>query len=52
MVVESCDDAAGILFGRLDSVPLLGTKLRMGDGLALSYEEVVEHRKASDFERQ
>lgn len=32
MVVEFCDDEAGILFGKLDSVPLLGTSLRFADG--------------------
>ena len=31
--VESCDDEAGILFGKLDSAPLLGTDLRLGDEL-------------------
>lgn len=49
---ESCDDETGVLFGKLDSVPLLGTKLRLGNGFAVSHDKVVEHRKASDFERQ
>ena len=50
--VDSCDDEAGLLFGRLDNEPLLGTALHVGDELAVSYEKVVEHRKASDFEKQ
>ena len=52
VVVDSCDDAEGVLFGRLDNEPLLGTGLHVGDELAVSYEKIVEHRKASDFEKQ
>jgi len=50
--VESCDDEAGVLFGRLDNEPLLGTGLHVGDEIAVSYGKVVEHRKASDFMKQ
>ncbi len=52
VVVDSCDNEAGVLFGRLDNEPLLGTALHVGDELAVTYEKVVEHRKASDFEKQ
>jgi len=52
VVVDSCDDGAGVLFGRLDNEPLLGTGLHVGDELAVSYDRVVEHRKAKDFEKQ
>jgi hypothetical protein len=52
VVVDSCDDEAGVLFGRLDNEPLLDKNLHVGDQLAVSYGKVVEHRKASDFERQ
>jgi len=52
VVVDSCDDGEGVLFGRLDNEPLLGTGLRVGDELAVSYDKVVEHRKASEFEKQ
>jgi len=51
MVVDFCDDEAGVLFGRLDNEPLLGTGLRVGDELAVSYEKTVEHRKASEVEK-
>lgn len=44
MGVESCDDEAGILYGKLDSVPLLGTALGLGYELPVSCEKVVEHR--------
>jgi len=50
--VGSCDDGEGVLFGRLDNEPLLDKNLHMGDEIAVSYEKVVEHRKASDFEKQ
>ena len=50
--VDSCDDGEGVLFGRLDNGPLLDTGLRVGDELAVGYDKVVEHRKASEFEKQ
>jgi hypothetical protein len=50
--VDSCDHEAGILFGRLDNEPLLGSAVHVGDELAVSYRGIVEHRKASDFEKQ
>ena len=52
VVVDSCDDEAGVIFGKLDNEPVVGTGLRLGDELAVSYEKVVEHRKAKDFEKQ
>jgi len=52
VVVDSCDDGAGVLFGRLDNEPLLGTVLHVGDVLAVSYDKVVEHRKSVEFEKQ
>ena len=52
VVVDSCDDKEGVLFGRLDNQPVLGTGLHVGDELAVGYDKVVEHRKASDFQKQ
>ncbi len=52
VVVDSCDDGAGVLFGRLDNQPVVGTGLHLGDELVVGYDKVVEHRKASDFETQ
>jgi hypothetical protein len=46
-----CDDKTRVLFGRLDNEPLLGTAFHMGDEVAVSYDKVVEHRKASKFEK-
>ena len=50
--MDSCDDEAGLLFGKLDNEPLLGTPLHVGDELVMSYEKIVEHRKGSEFEKQ
>ena len=52
VVVDSCDDETRVLFGRLDNEPVVGTGLHVGDELAVSYDKVVEHRKAKDFEKQ
>jgi len=49
--VESCDDANQVVFGQLDSVPVLdyGEKLKLGSQLAVSYGNIREHKKASEF---
>ena len=47
---DSCDEGAGVLFGRLDNEPLLDNALRVGDELAASFERVVEQRTAWKFE--
>jgi uncharacterized protein YegJ (DUF2314 family) len=46
VVVDSCDDEERVLFGRLDNQPVVGTGLRLGDELAVSYDKVVEHRES------
>jgi hypothetical protein len=45
--VDSCDDANRLVFGRLDSVPALdyGDKLRLGSQLAVSFDNIREHKK-------
>ncbi len=52
VVVDSFDDDAAVLFGRLDNEPVVGTGLQLGDELAVGHDKVVEHRKAKDFEKQ
>ena len=49
--VDSCDDANRLVFGRLDSMPALdyGEKLKLGSQLAVSFDNIREHRKPSDF---
>jgi len=52
VLVDSFDDEARVVFGRLDNEPLLGPDLHLGDELAVSYEKIVERRKASEFQKQ
>jgi len=49
--VESADDAKRIVFGSLDSQPVLdhGGKLKLGTQLAVSYGNVLQHKKASEL---
>ena len=50
--VESCDDDKRLVFGVLDNEPLndYGGKLKLGSQLAVSYDNIREHKKASEFE--
>jgi hypothetical protein len=49
--VDKLDDANCIVFGRLDSQPILNHagKLSVGTQLAVSYDNIREHRKADQF---
>jgi hypothetical protein len=47
--VDSCDDAKRLVFGALDNVSL-DEKLRLGAELAVSFDRIREHRKATDFD--
>ena len=52
-LVGSCDDGAGVLFGRLDKTSRWWARASAwATSLRVSYEKVVEHRKASEFEKQ
>jgi hypothetical protein len=50
--VHRCDDARQIVFGTLDNVPINdeSRKLRLGTELAVSFTQIREHKKSSDFE--
>jgi len=50
--VHSCDDAKRLVFGALDNEPLndYSGKLRLGSELAISFDQIREHRKAADFD--
>jgi hypothetical protein len=52
--VDYCDEAEKIVFGQLDSEPVLdyGEKLRVGSQIAVSYENIRQHKKASEFSQQ
>jgi hypothetical protein len=49
--IDSCDDEKQVVFGELDSVPVLDYegKLRLGSQLAVSYDNIREHKKAAEF---
>jgi hypothetical protein len=44
LLVESSDDGQEIVFGKLDSEPIVATEMRVGQELAVSYEKVRDHR--------
>ena len=48
--VDYADDAERIVFGSLDSQPVLdhGGMLKLGSQLAVRYENILQYRKASD----
>jgi len=50
--VHHCDDARKIVNGALDNIPLddYDRKLRPGAELAISFTQIREHRKSSDFD--
>jgi len=43
--VSRCDDENRMLFGKLDSQPVVYTQLRIGQELAVSYDRIREHRR-------
>jgi len=47
--VSSDDRAKRIVFGRLDSEPVVNADLRRGMELAVSYDNIREHRTAASF---
>jgi hypothetical protein len=48
--VDTCDEERRLVFGRLDSQPVVhADTLKLGQHLAISYENVREHRR---FPRQ
>ena len=43
--VDRSDDEKRLLFGRLDSQPIKSTKLKVGQELAISYDNIRDHRR-------
>jgi len=52
MIVDHCDDQKRLVFGTLDNEPLAdyAGKVKLGSQLAISYDQVREHKRAADFE--
>jgi uncharacterized protein YegJ (DUF2314 family) len=47
--VESVDDSQRIVFGTLDSEPIVVTGLHLGMKLAVSFDNIREHMKGESF---
>ena len=47
--VDHCDEGKRIVFGRLDNMPVLNTDMKLGQELAVSYDNIREHRKSASF---
>ena len=45
LLVERRDDAGRLVFGKLDSVPIVITDMHLGQELAVSYDNIREHRR-------
>jgi uncharacterized protein YegJ (DUF2314 family) len=49
MLVEDSDDERQLVFGRLDNEPIATADMVLGQPLAVSYDKVRQHKRASDF---
>lgn len=48
--VDRCDDPNRVVFGWLDSEPVVfHTELKLGQHMAVSYDNVRDHKKPTDF---
>ena len=45
LLVDRSDDNSELVFGRLDSEPVVITDMHLGQELAVSYDNIREHRK-------
>lgn len=52
--VHYCDDEKKLVFGTLDNEPLndYDGKIKLGSELAISYTQIREHRKPTEFTKQ
>lgn len=49
VLVESSDDAARVVYGCLNNEPVVSTDLHLGQQLAVSYDNIRDHRTAKSF---
>jgi hypothetical protein len=47
-LVDNSDDERQLVFGKLDSQPIVATDMHLGQELAISYEKVRDHRRFAD----
>jgi uncharacterized protein YegJ (DUF2314 family) len=45
LLVDHSDDDQRLVFGKLDSEPVVVTDMRVGQELAVSYDKIREHRR-------
>ncbi len=45
LYVESCDDEAKLVFGKLDDQPIINADMRLGQELAVSFDNIRDRRK-------
>lgn len=52
--VHHCDDQKKVIFGTLDNEPVndYDNKIELGSELAVSYSQIREHRKPTEFTKQ
>ncbi len=48
LLVDDSDDERELVFGKLDSQPIVATDMRLGQELAVSYAKVRDHRRFTD----
>ena len=51
LLVAESDDDRRLVFGKLDNEPIDNTDMRLGMELAVSYDNVREHRTADSFDQ-
>ena len=51
--VARCDDERQLVFGALDNEPVgdYGGKIELGSELAVSYAQILEHRRPTEFKK-
>jgi hypothetical protein len=47
--VDRADDGKRVIFGKLDTEPIVNPELRLGMELAVSYDRIREHMKDAHF---
>ena len=48
--IDYCDEAKKVVFGWLDSQPVVfGSELQLGEHIAVSYDNIREHKKLHEF---
>lgn len=52
--VEACDDSRKLIFGRLDNDPVndYNGRIDLGSQLVVSYAQIREHRKPTEFSKR